>query len=594
MFLLRKIGSLIRGKASPFQIYAACLLGCLLGFTPGFEQSPALVMLWTLLLLVLNANLFLAGAVTLLSKLILLVGMPVFFSIGRFLLEGPTQGLFKAIVNAPVGAYSGFDYYVVAGGQFVALFAGLSLGIGLTRSLNQYRRKMLELSKNSERLSKYQSKGWAKTMKWVFFGSGRGKKSYEELMAVKLGNPIRIWGAALVALMVIGIVLGFRFVSGPFLTNLAKSELESANGATVDLEAVNLRLGESKLEIAGIAFADAQNLDTNVFEAERIVADVNTADLLRKRFSVDQLIVSGARSGVARESAGSLVGPKAKEGKPIQLPEFEDLGSVLENADVWKERLSQAKRWLEKLGSSEDPEGAEKEKRKSWEDQLNERIQAVGYAHVKADYLTEGSPTFWIRKFEALSVGTPYLDGAKLDVRGSDLSTHPALVPNPPTILVDSDNKRLTAKLSLAEASGTGENALSVKIDDYPVDSFAKSLKSQSGEPVLRGGTMTIDLGGRISILDNDLVAKVSFEDTMGRIGGNPVKLDGVTIPVMVKGPLDRPGVKLDPKALERVLVSVGKQKVREKVADELGLEGEKVDEAKQLLKGLFDRKKKE
>ena len=54
MSFFRKIGKLLRGAATPFQIWLACLLGSLLGFVPGFTRAPALMLglLGTLLLFV--------------------------------------------------------------------------------------------------------------------------------------------------------------------------------------------------------------------------------------------------------------------------------------------------------------------------------------------------------------------------------------------------------------------------------------------------------------------------------------------------------------------------------------------------------------
>ncbi len=586
MIITRKIGSLVRGKATPFQIYAACVLGSLLGFLPGFAQAPGLVVLWTFLLLILNANLFLAGLVFLLGKLVFLLSLPVLFAIGRILLEGPTQGLFKALINAPVTAYSGLDYYVAAGGQPVALLLGLALGSFLSRSINSYRRKMAEASENSERLQRYSTKKWVKVMKFVFLGSGRGRKTYEELMAKRIGNPFRIWGVGLVLVLVAVGYFGLSWLSGPMLTSLAKSNLETVNGATVDLEAVNLKLGESKLEVLGLAMADPQELDTNVFEGKRIVADLNTADLLRKRFSVDQLIVEDAATGQRRENPGKRIGPPPQTDRKIELPDFDDLGSVLENADIWKKRLAQAKRWLAKLTAGDAP----KEESISWEEQLNSRIQSSGYANVKADFLTEGSPTFWIHRFEAKGVDAPYLGGIELDIIGSDLSTHPGLVAAPPMLSLDSEDDRLSAKLSLGGASGTGSNEVAMFLKAYPVDGFAASLKN-SGEPVISGGTMDIDISGLIGALENDLVAQVTFDGAVARVGGNPVDLDGITLPLNIRGPLDSPGVKLESNALQRLLVSAGKKKLLDEAGKKLGLEGEVGDKPADLLKGLLDKK---
>lgn len=588
MIVTRKIGTLIRGKTTPFQIYAACLLGGLIGFLPGFSHAPFLMVLWSFLLLVLNANLFLAGIVGLLSKLVLLAAMPLVFALGRLLLEGPTQGLFRLLVNAPVTAYSGLDYYVVAGGQLLAVVLGLVLGFALVRSLNRYRRKMAAMAEGSEKMKAYSAKPWVKVLKFLFLGKGRGKKSYEQLLAVRFGNPIRIWGAAVALVLAAVLVLGFRQLSEPLLTSLAKSNLESANGATVDLESVDLALTEGKLEVLGLAMADAQDLDTNVFESRRIVADVSAADLLRKRFSVDHLVIEDAATGAARATPGSQIGPKPKTDSKVEMPDFDDLEGVLQNGKVWKERLAQAKRWLEQLMASDG-----EEKAPTWREELDSRIRTSGYANVKADFLTEGSPTFWIRSLEARGIRSPYFDGAKLDLTGSDLSTHPSLVATPPTLDLVADNDRFETHLSLAGASGTGSNDLKMSLRDYPVDAFASKLKS-SGEPPLAGGTMDIDLGGTIGVAASDLLAQVSFDGSTARIGGNPVSLDGVTLPLAIRGPIDSPGVKLESDALEKILLSAGKKKLMDEAAKELGIDAESGAKPADMLRGLFDRKKKE
>src|SRR5688500_19277982 len=97
----RSIGSILRGKGTPAQFMMACILGAALGFMPGFKQAPGLAICLTLLLVLLNANLFLAVTVGLLAKLAALALMPVSFAIGRFALDGPTQRLFKSMINAP-------------------------------------------------------------------------------------------------------------------------------------------------------------------------------------------------------------------------------------------------------------------------------------------------------------------------------------------------------------------------------------------------------------------------------------------------------------------------------------------------------------
>ena len=65
-----------------------------------------------------------------------------------------------------------------------------------------------------------------------------------------------------------------------------------------------------------------------------------------------------------------------------------------------------------------------------------------------------------------------------------------------------------------------------------------------------------------------------------------------MTLPLQIRGPLDRPGVKLESKALEKILVSAGKQKLVEEATKKLGIKGDEAGAAGELLEGLFKKKK--
>ena len=586
MLITRKIGSFVRGSATPFQVYAACLLGVFLGFLPGFGQAPALMVFWSVLLLTLNANLFLAGLATLFGKALFLLALPVWFHLGRLLLEGPLEGLFRSLVNAPVTAFAGLDYYAVAGGQLAALPVGLTLGFLLNRALRGYRLKMVELSKNSERLQKWSSKGSVKAMSWIFLG-GKSKVGYEELLNKKVGNPVRVWGVALVAIVLLGSYLGLNWLSGPMAAQMVRGELERLNGATVDLESIDLKLEEGRIEMRGLAMADPAALETNLFEATTLTADVSAADLLRKRLSIDRLTFADAAVGTARPQPGVIVGTPREPSQGLELPDFDDLGSVLENADQWKERLSQVKRWLEDLSSAEAADEAE-EAALSWKEELDRRIRSEGYARVRADFLTVGSPTLLIRSVEALGVRSSQPAGPTFDVTGTNRATH--LLAEDPRIAIQASDGSVSGNLSLDASSGARTGKLDLRLAGLEVDAYASSLAKDGGEPPIHGGSMNVALGGSFGLADSDLVAQVSFLGTQGKIGGSPVSLDGVTLPINLRGPIDNPQVKLESKALEKVLVSAGKKKLLDKAAKKLG-EDEKLGGALQGLLGGSEKK---
>ena len=185
--ITRRIGKLLRGKATPFQVFSAGILGALIAFVPGFSQAPGLMLFWFFCLAVLNANLFVAAIVGVGSALLALLLTPVSFAVGRVLLEGPTEGLFKAMVNAPVLAFFGFDYYVVAGGQLIGVIVGVLAGFAVARMLTGFRAKLSQMESGSERFQKWSSKKSVKIMTFIFVG-GAKKQTYEELMTKRIGN----------------------------------------------------------------------------------------------------------------------------------------------------------------------------------------------------------------------------------------------------------------------------------------------------------------------------------------------------------------------------------------------------------------------
>src|SRR5690606_7123916 len=138
--ITRKLGKLIRGKVTPAQVAMACILAAMLGFIPSIRTSPGLVLALTLLLIVLNANLFVAAIVGGLAKLLSLLIMPIQFEAGRLILDGPLSGLMASIINAPVLAWFGFEYYTTTGGILLGFVAGLIAAAVLVTAVTRLRR----------------------------------------------------------------------------------------------------------------------------------------------------------------------------------------------------------------------------------------------------------------------------------------------------------------------------------------------------------------------------------------------------------------------------------------------------------------------
>ena len=199
VFILRKIGKFIRGDATPFQIMSACLLGGVLGFMPGARQAPGLIAFLTFLLVIVNANLFLAGIVLLAGRLFALLLMPLSFYAGRMLIDGPTEGIFTALINAPLTAWFGFENYVATGSLLTGALFGMVCGFSTITLISSFRRRMAALEEHSETYKTFISKPFVRVLIFVFMGGVKGKKDWSEILEKRIGNPIRPLGAVLVA-----------------------------------------------------------------------------------------------------------------------------------------------------------------------------------------------------------------------------------------------------------------------------------------------------------------------------------------------------------------------------------------------------------
>src|SRR5262245_35431460 len=140
--ITRTIGAVLRGRTTPAQIMIAVIIGSLLGFGPTLAQGPAMVAALVTLLVILPANIGLTGITYGATVVLALLGAPLCFWVGRALLDGPTQGLFRAAINAPVLALCGFEYYTATGGLLIGLVFGVLAGWILVRSLRKVREKL--------------------------------------------------------------------------------------------------------------------------------------------------------------------------------------------------------------------------------------------------------------------------------------------------------------------------------------------------------------------------------------------------------------------------------------------------------------------
>ncbi|MFG0284861.1 MAG: hypothetical protein ACF8R7_10610 [Phycisphaerales bacterium JB039] len=610
--LSRKIGKLIRGKVTPAQIAMACVLGAMLGFVPSLRTSPGLVLALTALVLVLNANLFIAAVIAGGAKLLSLLIMPVQFEVGRLVLDGPLSGLMGALINAPVLAWFGFEYYTTTGGIVLGLLVGVLCAAALVAALTQLRRRLSKLETGSERFQKITAKKWVRALLWILVG--KRKKSYEELLAKRVGLPIRPLGVVAAVLMVGLVWIGALFLSEPLITSGLQRGLEQANGATVDIGSATVDLSEGRMVVTGLAMADPENLSTDIFRAATVEAKISTSDLLRKRMAIDTLVAADASTGKQRRTPGQLIGPKKKPPAPKPAEEGKPIDEYLKEAEKWKDRLEQARKWLEELSRKKDeaepeagPGAPPAERRETLRERLAREIAEKGYARVAAAHLIEGAPTLLVRDTRVEGMTAEQAPGEVFDVRAQNVSTQPWLVEQPPRVSVASRSGAYEAEVVLGSAmSAQQSSTLKLARRGIPGDDVGRAIASGSGSGAapLAGGTVDALIEGAFRPEWIDLPLNVTVRNSTITIpGAGSAQVEQLALPIGVVGPMNAPSIDIDSEAWSKALAQAGASqlanqlkgeaqkeidKATEKVTDEIG------DKARDALGGLLGGKKKD
>lgn len=603
--ITRKIGKLIRGKVTPVQVGMACVLGAMIGFVPSVRTSPALLLFLLALLLVLNANLFVATFMAAGSKLLSLLIMPVQFGVGRTVLDGPLGGLMSSLINAPVLAWFGFEYYATTGGIVLSVVVGAATTAVLVIAIGKLRHKLADMEEGSERYKKATEKKWVRSLVWIFFGSH--KKSYAELSAKRVGLPIRPLGVVVAVLMVGLVWVASLFFTEPVVTYAMRAGLERANGATVDVGSADLDLGSGQLVVASLAMADPEDLDTDIFRAARLEGKLSNADLLRKRFAIDRLVASEASTGEARKTPGVLIGPRREPPEPTG--EGKKLEDYLKEAEKWKGRLKQAREWLEKVsdrkpGEEETGPGAPPEgEKETLRGRLAREIAEKGYAFVSADHLVDDAPKVLVREVIVEGMTAADAPGEVFDARGENLSTQPWLVEGAPKVRVSSRSGLYEADVTLGSlAAGDGNSTLLLARRGIPADRVASALSAGGDQPLLAGGTVDAVIEGAFRAEWIDLPLNVLVKDsTVTLPGAGSAKVSELRLPIGVKGPLDAPGLNIDAEAWGQAFAQAGAtqlaNELRGEVQEEIDRARDKIeekigDEIREGLGGLLPGRK--
>jgi len=582
--LTRRLGSILRGRATRLQVMLACTLGGALGFVPGFflpsdlaggfAQAPGLILLLLSVALIANVNLAVFSLTTVVAKLLSLPLLAVSYTVGTWLLDGPLQGLFGWLCNFPVTAWFGLEHYATSGGLVLGVLFGGALGWLINRVLRGFRAHMVGVESSSERYRKMAGRWWVKLLAWAFLGSGKGKKTWQEVAEqASKDRPFRLLGVGLALLLCIGALAFQRWLSTPLLTRGLQSALAAGNGATVDLQAASVHLGSGVVQIEGLAVADRGRLDRDLVAADELTMSIDISQLLRRRFVIDSVKAVGARAGTRRDSPGVLLPGAEPEPEPQPAPsDVPTIEDYLEEYQLWKQRLAQVRKWVEVV-FEEDPieaPSAEEEAR-----DRQERIEIAGFAGVVAEHLLVKAPRVLIRKIDIEGMTWSHGDATDLlTLRLRNVSSAPELTDAPSTVSLGTASGKFALHFAGPDAEQAGIG-VALSCHGIAVDRLFSILRI-SGQSPLRGGTLDLECGGRLSRSDGgamtvDLPFSATLHDTTITAPGGSTRLDELVLPAELYGDVTRPSIRFDGKALRHALVTIGKRELAQLIEQHSG-----------------------
>ncbi|HUW30060.1 MAG TPA: hypothetical protein VM223_00450, partial [Planctomycetota bacterium] len=500
--LVRMIGKLIRGGATPAQIFLASLLGLGIGMIPGLNLT---LLLLIALVLVLNLSIGLVLFYFAIGKILCLALAPVTYRIGYAIIHKiGLEGIFRAASDTPVIALMDLHVYCLVGAIPVILVVGGAIGWLMMSAVMKVRKQVLSAVQSRERLQKLTQSLPARLLTRLLFG----KLKVDLAQEMQRRAPLVRKSGVIFAAVVVVIALGAQWLLMSTVTKKAiVGGIEAAVGAETNVASARLSLLSGDLEIHGLQVTDPDKPAHNIIQADSLVGNVNVRDLLTKRFVIDELRVTAAASGVPRQSPGRVYEKTRDEAGPAAPAEPDSLDWYLKKT----EDIQKYKRYLQKIKEYLEQQRAERERRK---DELEQIARKRGYLTRSAQSILARHPAWTIRKLtvDKITVGgspKPY----NFDAR--ELSSSPRLNPNPMKVSLNQDDGFLAAAdFDFGEQNGM--HKLVVHAPDVPL---GKALKLSDNAPVdVSNGIAAIDLDGAFNADSLNLPVKIDVKNLQAQV----------------------------------------------------------------------------
>jgi len=589
--LLRKFGKLIRGGAASRQIFLGALLGVMIGIVPGLNLT---LLGLIFLLLLLNAHVGIAVLGMALGRAACLLLAPWTFRVGHVLIHGVgLEGMFRAASDAPVLALLDLHVYCLTGGAVVGLALGTVFGVAMVQAVRGLRLGVVRAARSGGRVVWLANNPLLRFFMWLVFGRLRGG------LADMLRKRPRLFRKSGLKLAVVGLLIAAA-LEAMLLDRALRIGIErglaAATGAEVNVAEADLSLLHGRIDVRGLQATDPERPTHNMLEVEKLTAELNVSDLLRKRYVIDLLALSNARTGTERESPGRVF----RQPEEPPAGERPSLTDYLEKARKFREYLPRLKEYLErrKLKQEDRRREAEEEKKRQ-----EEQAVARGYLALSAKDIIADRPTWVIRKVSVEGLVLPFSEGPR-SLEITDLTSHPEFAGRPTVLRMFLPGAPDVAMLRLHFEAVDLPHELKLDLRDIPL---GRALRLSERAPVdVTDGRASLRLDGTFSAdsLSLPFTLKVQGLSSAARQGRSPLGLDpgtasqifqsleGLTLAGDVTGSVALPMLRIDAgktlAGIKDALLAAGKKELANRAGKQIAALQDRLK--KELGEELMDR----
>jgi uncharacterized protein (TIGR03546 family) len=301
--LIRKLFKQLKSDLTPTQLAVGAFLGALAGLTPFGLHLVALFLVALLFNCSMAAFLFVFGA----TKPVGLALGAVSFRLGESLLSdgsGLWASFIRALSDAPVLAWLGYDRYVVAGGYAIALPAALALGIAVRLGVAAYRRKLTPKLADAAWYENAMKSRLFRFFHWVI--AGKDKEFVEPKKRFLLLRPFRAYMAVFVPALCIALSVGGGLYAQVIVKDVVAKGASKALGVQCTFGTVEYSFFGQRFAFTDFQLPDPSNTKENMVQVGGFEADLGFLSLLSGRFHIEKLALRDVSAHVVRTEDGKL------------------------------------------------------------------------------------------------------------------------------------------------------------------------------------------------------------------------------------------------------------------------------------------------